>query len=119
MDLGGLNMRNSQNMFQKYSASFESTLDVTVSSQSRNHKGHILQKEKEIERKYRAARSREERANALAQPSDSQPRDRGPGVQLGSGEHKSTASGKKRATVPIKGSMANEEAGAEGQVCAV
>lgn len=43
-------MRNSQNMFQKYSASFESTLDMTASSQSRNHKGHILQKEKEIEK---------------------------------------------------------------------
>ena len=43
-------MRNSQNMFQKYSASFESTLDMTASSQSRNHKGHNLQKAKEIEK---------------------------------------------------------------------
>lgn len=50
LDFSGLNARNSTNMFQKYSSSFESTMDMTATSQSRNHKGHILQKEQDIEK---------------------------------------------------------------------
>jgi hypothetical protein len=49
LDLSGMNMRSS-NMFQNYTSSFESTMDVSVSSQSRNHKSHILQREQEIEK---------------------------------------------------------------------